>query len=149
MDILKKPVFLLRIGLGWIFLYAGLSHLFTPGWTAAGYLSGATSFGAFYAWLASPAMLPFINFVNVWALTLLGASLILGMFVRLSSILGAALMILYYLPILHFPFVGKNALLIDEHVIYILILCLFAEQRAGRVKGLDGTYAKKYWPKLG
>jgi uncharacterized membrane protein YphA (DoxX/SURF4 family) len=38
-------------------------------------------------------MLPITNFINAWGLTILGISLILGIGVRLFSILGAILMI--------------------------------------------------------
>ncbi|MEK7123206.1 MAG: DoxX family membrane protein, partial [Patescibacteria group bacterium] len=114
-----------RIALGWVMLYAGVTKIINPVWSAAGYLNTAKTFSGFYAWLTQPGILPVVNFVNEWGLTLLGVSLILGVFVRLSGILGAILMILYYFPGLTFPMVGKTAFIVDEHIIYALTLLFF------------------------
>ena len=59
----KISLFLLRIVLGWMYLYAGVTKIFGPEWSAAGYLKNAKTFSAFYQWLASPGMLPLTNFV--------------------------------------------------------------------------------------
>jgi len=128
---------LLRLSLGWLFFYAGITKVLNPAWSAAGYLKGAKTFVEFYQWLASPGILPAVDFVNEWGLTLLGLSLIFGVFVQLSSILGAVLMLLYYLPILDFPYPNPYSYLVDEHIIYALVLLLFASLRAGRVWGLE------------
>ena len=60
----KISLFLLRVSLGWVFLYAGITALTTPSWSAAGYLKGAKTFVGFYQWLLQPNILPTINFVN-------------------------------------------------------------------------------------
>lgn len=117
--------------------YAGITKVMNPQWSAAGYLQGAKTSTGFYHWLSGPQILPIINFVNEWGLTLLGISLILGIFVRLSSILGAVLMLLYYLPTLDFPYPNPHSYLVDEHIIYIFVLILFASLRAGRTWGLE------------
>ncbi|MDO8583036.1 MAG: DoxX family membrane protein [bacterium] len=131
--------FLLRISLGILFFYAGITKVINPHWSAAGYLKGAQTFSGFYNFLLQPNILPIINFVNEWGLTLLGISLLLGIFVRLSSKLGALLMLLYYIPILHFPYVGKGTMsfLVDEHIILILSLLLVGSLKAGRFLGLE------------
>lgn len=141
----RISILLLRVGLGGLYLYAGLSKLINPAWSAVGYLNSAQTLPGFYAWLTRPEALPIVNFVNEWALFLLGVSLILGLCVRLSTIGGIALMVLYYLPILHFPYVGKTSFLIDEHVIFILALLLLNAWRAGRVIGLDKWCSKSRW----
>lgn len=123
--------------MGWLMFYAGITKVLNPSWSAVGYLKGAKTFAGFYNWLLTPNVLPVVNFINEWGLTLLGVSLILGIFVRLSSVLGAVLMILYYLPILDFPYVGEHSYLVDEHIIYALVLLYFAVVRAGRVMGLE------------
>ena len=128
---------MLRLSLGWLFFYAGITKVLNPAWSAAGYLKGGKTFVEFYQWLASPGILPAVDFVNEWGLTLLGLSLIFGVFVQLSSILGAVLMLLYYLPILDFPYPNPYSYLVDEHIIYALVLLLFASLRAGRVWGLE------------
>ncbi len=143
----KKFLAVLRAALGWVFLYAGVSHLTTPHWSAAGYLNGAKTFAGFYHWLATPGLMPAVNFLNAWGLALVGLSLIVGLFVRLSSLFGALLMILYYFPVLAFPKIGANAYLVDEHVIYAAACLVFASARAGRVWGLDAWCAKLPWCK--
>ena len=137
----KVSLFLLRVSLGWMFFYAGITKILNPEWSAFGYLKGAKTFAGFYQFLTQPGILPITNFVNEWGLTLLGISLILGVFVRLSSILGAALMLLYYFPILDFPYPNAHSFVIDEHIIYALALILLAAWRAGRTYGLENWCA--------
>lgn len=137
MNLQKISLFALRLAIGWMFLYAGLTKVLDPAWTSKGYLLGAKTFSGFYLWLTQPGIMPAIDFVNEWGLTLLGISLILGVFVRLSSVLGAVLMLLYYLPILDFPYPNLHSFIVDEHIIYIFVLLFFATMRAGRVYGLE------------
>ena len=133
----KISLFLLRVLLGWMFLYSGITKVLNPEWSAAGYIKGAKTFPEFYQLLGSSEMLTMVNFLNEWGQLLLGISLILGIFVRLSSILGVVLMILYYLPILDFPYPNAHSFLVDEHIIYSSALLILANFRAGRVFGLD------------
>jgi len=123
--------------MGWMMFYAGYTKLIDPTWSAASYLTGAKTFPELFNWFLQPSILPAINIINEWGLTLLGVSLILGVFVRFSSMLGAALMMLYYLPILQFPYPNAHAYIVDEHIIYALVLLFFAAIRAGRVWGLE------------
>lgn len=134
---MKIYIFLLRISLGILFFYAGITKVLNPNWSAAGYLKGAQTFPELYNFLLQPEILPIINFVNEWGLTLLGVSLLLGIFVRLSSKLGALLMLLYYIPILKFPYVGANSFLVDQHVIFIFSLLLLGSLKTGRYLGLE------------
>lgn len=138
----KISLFLLRLSMGWLMFYAGITKVLNPGWTAAGYLQTAKTLPTLFAWFASPANIGWVNFLNEWGLTLLGVSLILGIAVRVSSILGIALMALYYLPILTFPIVGAHSYIVDEHVNYALVLAFFAAVRAGRYYGLESWCAK-------
>ena len=133
----KLSLLLLRLTIGWMFFYAGITKVLNDSWTASGYLAGAKNFTGFYQWLASPAILPITNFLNEWGLTLLGVALILGVFVRISSLLGAGMMLLYYLVILEFPYPNAHAYIVDEHIIYIAILLFFAATQAGRFYGFD------------
>jgi len=133
----KLFLFSTRVVLGWMFFYAGYIKLVNPVWSAEGYLKGAKSFVSFYQALLDPSILPIVNFLNAWGLTLLGVSLMLGVVVRLSSVLGALLMFLYYGAILQFPYPNTHAFIVDEHVIYISVLLLLASMKAGRVWGLE------------
>lgn len=142
---------LLRLAMGWFMFYAGITKVLNPEWSAAGYLRGAKTFPGFYQWLASPANIGWVNFLNEWGLTILGISLILGIGVRLSGVLGALLMLLYYFPVLEFPRVG-HGYLVDEHIVYALVLLYVAAIRAGRMFGLDtwcaGLPIRRRFPKL-
>ena len=133
----KYSLFFLRISLGWLFFYAGITKVLNPAWSAAGYLKGAKTFSLFYQWLLTPSVLPVINFLNEWGLTLIGASLILGVFVRWGSYAGVLLMVLYYLPILQFPKVGDHSYIVDEHIIYIFAFLVLAGFNAGETWGLE------------
>lgn len=132
----KISLFLLRISLGFLFLYAGYTKVINPQWSAEGYMKGAKTFPEFYQWLLSPDILPVVNFVNEWGLLLLGVSLILGVGVRVSSLLGAVLMMLYYFPVLDFPYPNPHSFIVDEHIVYICSLLVLAALNAGRIWGL-------------
>ena len=139
----EYAVFLLRLALGWLFFYAGITKVLNPDWTSAGYLEAAKTFSGFYQWLASPDIIPFIDFINEWGLTLLGVSLILGLWMRWSIPLGALLMLLYYLPILDFPYPNPHSFIVDEHIIYALALLALWTLRETRVWSLDAYYKIK------
>lgn len=134
----RAALVVVRVCLGWLYLYAGATKVLDPEWSAEGYLKGAKSLTGLYAWLASPSVLPAVNFINEWGLTLLGVSLIVGGLVRLSAPLGAAMMALYWIPILDFPHVG-HGYLVDEHVIYAAVLIYLCAVRAGRYAGIDAV----------
>src|SRR3989338_7903508 len=128
---------LLRLSLGSLFFYAGITKVLDPNWSAAFYLKGAKTFPAFYQWFLDPSILPSINLINEWGLTLIGLSLILGILVRVSSIGGILLMLLYYFPILDGVYPNAHSLIVDEHIVYASALFVLATFRAGRVFGLE------------
>lgn len=132
----KFFLFILRVSAGWMFFYAGITKVLDPQWSAEGYLKGAKAFAWFFQMLLDPSVLPIVNIMNKWGLTFLGISLILGLFVRFSSLLGVLLMALYYIA-LGFPYPNPHSYIVDEHIIYIAMLFFFAAIRAGRVFGLD------------
>ena len=135
---------MLRIAAGWLIFYAGITKVLDPAWSAAGYLNSAKTFTAFYQWWASPGVLSFTNFINEWGLTILG--------VWLSGVLGALLMILYYFPVLDFPYIAPHSYIVDDHIIYALVLLALSAFRAGRYWGLEkwcaGLPICKQFPKL-
>lgn len=139
----KISLFTLRLAMGWFYFYAGITKVLDSEWSAAGYLKGAETFPSFYTWLITPGVIEPISWLNQWSLTLLGISLLLGIFVRFSSVLGVALMFLYYLPVLNFPYAGAHGFIVDEHIIYILVLVFFTVVGAGRIWGIDGWLIKK------
>jgi len=141
----KCALTLTRVSLGWLMFYAGITKVMNPAWSAEFYLKGAKTFGGFYNWLLSSSLMPAVNLTNAWGLTLLGISLIVGLGVRLSSMLGAVLMLLYYFPVLSFPYVGEHSYIVDDHIIYALLLVFFAAARVGRIWGLDKLHGMKWF----
>lgn len=146
-----KILLIVRLAIGWLMFYAGITKILDPTWTAQGYLMGAKTFSGFYAWLALPQNIGWVNFLNEWGLTLLGISLILGIGVRLFSVFGAIIMLLYYFPVLEFPRVA-HGFIVDEHIIYASLLLFLAASRAGRYYGLENWCANlpicKRYPKI-
>jgi thiosulfate dehydrogenase [quinone] large subunit len=50
----KIALLLLRIIVGWHFIYEGIIKLFQPEWSSVGYLQGSVGFlSGFYHWMAS------------------------------------------------------------------------------------------------
>lgn len=135
----KISIVLLRVTMGWFFLYAGISHIMNPNFTAAGYLATAKVFPSFYHWLASPVILPIINFINEWALTLLGLSLVFGISIRLSTTLGIVLMLLYRIP-LGILYPDAHSLIVDDHIIYILVLLFLQAIDAGNFWSVESWF---------
>ena len=133
----KISLFLLRVSMGWLMFYAGITKILNPDWSSAGYLKTAATFSGLYQWFSQPDVLPAIDFINGWGLTLLGVSLMLGLFVRLSAPLGALLMMLYYFPVLKFPYIAPHSFLVDEHIIYASALIFLSAVKSGEIWGLD------------
>lgn len=137
----KISLFLLRVGLGALFFWAGYTKLIDQNWTSAGYISGSKTFVSFYAWFLQPEILPTVNFLNEWGLTLIGAALLLGIFVRPASFFGIILMILYYLPI--YP--PANGL-INMHIIFSLVFLVFIAFGAGQILTLNSWIQTRLHP---
>lgn len=145
----KISLLLLRISLAWIFLYSGATKIINPDWSAAGYLKGAQTLAPLYNWFAGSQNIAWVNFLNEWGQLLIGVSLILGIFTRPAAVGGILLMILYYIPALHFPYAGAKTtyLLIDDHIIFTFIFLLLYKFDAGSYFGLK-PLLKKYFPKF-
>ncbi len=135
---------LLRLSLGWLFFYAGITKVINPAWSAAGYLNTAKTFPELYHWFASPGILPVTNFLNEWGLTLVGISLLLGVFVRWGAYAGALLMILYYFPILQFPYPSASAFIVDQHIIFIAIFLYLTTLSPESIRGVEYWFRNKY-----
>jgi thiosulfate dehydrogenase [quinone] large subunit len=130
-------LFFLRIAMGFMFLYAGLTKVLDSSWSAEGYIKGAKVLPQLFHYFLAPGTLPAVNLLNEWGLVLLGVSLILGVFVRISAPLGAILMVLYYLAAFEMPKFGvSQSFFVDQHIIYIGALAVLAAFNAGKSWGL-------------
>jgi len=96
---------ILRITIGWHFLYEGGVKILNPQWTAKYYLLDSAGFmkGFFELIAGNQTLLTISDYTNAWGLALIGLSLIVGIFTRYSSIAGIALLLLYYLSHPAFP----------------------------------------------
>lgn len=115
----KLIITLFRVAIGWHFLYEGISKLIIGNWSAAGYLANATGpFAGFYHWMAaSESLMKIVDPVNMAGLVLIGLGLFLGVFIRLSSISGIVLLMLYYFA---YPPFGGNLFGSAEGNLYIV-----------------------------
>jgi uncharacterized membrane protein YphA (DoxX/SURF4 family) len=137
MDLSKKAVTkltltLVRVAIGWHFLYEGISKLMTEGWTSKGYLMNAGGFlSGFYHWLAEgETMVRVMDFMNVYGLILIGLALFLGVFIRIASSAGILLLLLYYFayPPFGTSLVGSvegHFYIVDRNFIEALLLLWF------------------------
>lgn len=118
----KRELFLgiLRISMGFIFLWAFLEKApgwFSGGFPARGFLLNGTK-GVFADLFASGAENIVINFFYMFGLFSVGVALIFGITKKLATIGGVLMMLFIYLAALP----PENNPLIDEHIIYILVL---------------------------
>lgn len=104
---------LLRVSIGWHFLYEGISKLTAQGWSAAGFLSGSNGFlSGFYHWLASSeGMISTVDFLNVYGLILIGLGLFLGVLINYAAIAGILLLCLYYFA---YPPFGPSVMMQEQ-----------------------------------
>ena len=70
---------ILRVAVGWHFLYEGVTKLINPNWSSLGSLmdSGGVFEGLFQSMAGNPAVLNVVDFLNIWGLMLIGAGLMI------------------------------------------------------------------------
>jgi thiosulfate dehydrogenase [quinone] large subunit len=133
----RGVIFVLRILMGWTFLYAGIWQIW-ENFDTAGFLNHVVTFHDFFSVFAKPAVLPYTDFLVKWGHLLIGLSLISGLLVRISAPFGILLMITYYFAHMEFPFIEDHLnYLVDFHLVYATVLVYLIAHRAGHVWGLD------------
>jgi len=135
----------LRVLVGWHFLYEGIAKLSSSTWSAAGYLRQARGpFADLFKWLAAqPDLLNYANLITMWGLTLVGILLILGLFTRLASLGGIGFIVLFYLC--NPPFVGYfysipaegSYLIVNKNLVELCALVVVLVTGSGTFAGLD------------
>ncbi len=136
---------ILRLLIGWHFLYEGIAKILNSGWTAYPYLMDSQGFfaGCFHSLADNPSLLTVANYVNIYGLTLVGLGLILGCFSRIASIGGILFLAMYYLS--HPPFIGAEYMMptegsylwIDKNMIEIGALMVLIYFPTSQIIGLD------------
>lgn len=135
----------LRVVVGWHFLYEGISKVTSASWSAAGYMKVSRGpFAGLFHWIASqPQMLDRANLITMYGLTIVGALLILGLFTRLAAVAGIGFILLFYLC--NPPFVGYfysiptegSYLIVNKNVVELCALTVVLLTRSGLYAGLD------------
>ena len=137
-------IVVMRVLIGWHFLYEGVSKLTTPGWSAAGFLLQARGpFAGLFRWMAGPDVLPIVNQLNMWGLTAVGLGLILGFFTRAASAGGLLMILLFYLC--NPPFVGYyysiptegSYLVVNKNLVEAAALAVIFVTGSGLFAGVD------------
>jgi uncharacterized membrane protein YphA (DoxX/SURF4 family) len=97
--IYRWSVTIIRIAIGWHFLYEGLSKIIAGGWSSAPYLAGSRwIFAPVFQWMAdSAAITSVVDFLNIWGLIFVGLALIIGAFTRMASGAGALMLFFYFI----------------------------------------------------
>ena len=138
-------IVVLRVLIGWHFLYEGLAKLTSPSWSAAGFLLQSRGpFSGLFRWMAAdPNVLATVNQLNMWGLTLIGLGLIVGCFTRLASAAGLFVILLFY--VCNPPFVGYfysiptegSYLVVNKNLVEAAALAVVLVTNSGRAAGLD------------
>jgi thiosulfate dehydrogenase [quinone] large subunit len=144
-DLQLSILVILRIAIGWHFLYEGLTKILNPNWSSIGYLMDSKGFmsGLFHSMATNANVLLTIDFLNKWGLVLIGLGLILGSFTRIAAYCGMVLLAMYYLS--HPPFIGVNYalptegnyLFVDKVFIEFFSMWILALIPTGTYLGLD------------
>jgi thiosulfate dehydrogenase [quinone] large subunit len=139
---------LLRILIGWHFLYEGILKLYNPSWTSKGYLLSASILKPFFGWLAADSRISIIDSVNVVGLIAVGASLLIGVKIRWGCIGGMILLALYYLAHPPFPSLPQGPSegsywIVNKNLIEIMALYVLYQLPASSSFGLESLFSKK------
>jgi thiosulfate dehydrogenase [quinone] large subunit len=140
---------LIRLALGWVFLWPFLDKLFGLGhetvsakaWIhggspTKGFLSGAE--GPFAGFYHSFAGAQWANWGFMLGLICIAVGLLSGIAIRLACAGGAALVVLMWSASLP----PTNDLFMDEHLIYALVLATLAVMGAGNTLGFGRRWTK-------
>jgi thiosulfate dehydrogenase (quinone) large subunit len=136
---------ILRLAIGWHFMYEGLSKLINPNWTSVGFLLDSKGLfaGMFHVMAGNPDLVNIINIMNIWGLTAIGFGLITGLLTQIATIAGMVLLAFYYIS--HPPFIGSeyaipsegSYLLINKNLIEFFALWVLYLFPSGNRIGLD------------
>lgn len=164
-DSYRVAIAVLRLGVGIIFLWAGLEKVFGPEpFSAAGFLQFATNGTLGWPFVTEPAVegtiynptqglwaglveneaaMSVINFIVPWGQIGIGLGLILGLLTRFSALMGTLMMIFFFLAAWEFEH-G----IVNQHLTYALVTAFIGLIGAGNYVGLDRAIAGQVPPWL-
>jgi len=136
---------LLRIIVGWHFLYEGIAKIISTHWTSAAYLGESKwIFSGIFIWMAAnPTILRIIDLMNMWGLTAIGLGLIAGCLTRPAGIAAILLLVLYYVA--NPPFIGYtytlpnegHYLIVNKNLVELCALIVLTVFPTGTIIGID------------
>jgi uncharacterized membrane protein YphA (DoxX/SURF4 family) len=140
----------IRIAIGWHFLYEGISKIHIGNWSSAPYLAGSKWIFAplFNAMADSAGISTFIDFLNIWGMTFVGIGLILGLLTRWASAGGAIMLFFYFVaypPIPGYTIgvpVEGSYLWVNKNLIEFFVLAAFSFMPSGYHFSLDRLYVR-------
>lgn len=139
----KGFILFFRLTMAWTFLYAASHQVFDPHFSVAGFLSHTKTFHDLFVPFTSPSVAPIVTFLVGYGHLLIGLSLLVGLMVRVSATFGIALLLMYWMAHMDWPYIeNTNNFIIDYHIVYAGALCYVIAKRAGHVFGLDGVVEK-------
>ncbi len=147
----------LRLGMGWLFLWAFIDKLFGLGFATLSersWLSGASptkgflinaAKGPFQSVFQALAEFAIVDWLFMLGLLGIGLSLMLGAGIRVATTSGIVLMFLMWLALLP----PTNNPFLDEHIVYILVFLVLRYVPSGSYLGLgswwtDTSLVKKH-----
>ncbi len=145
----QTSLVIMRLFIGWHFLYEGVIKLFNPNWTSKAYLISAEGFTKpFFSWLGGESLIGTVDFMNIGCLLLVGITLILGYFERIGAIAGICLLILYYFAHPAFPGFNQSGTegsywIINKNLVEAAALYVLYQFPTGQYFGLSGFLKPK------
>lgn len=134
---------LLRLLMGWIFLWAGFDKAIN-GFSAEGFLTHATS-GPLHGWFtdlgANATALSVIEPLVTYGQILMGFAIFFGAATRSALFFAGIMMFLFYLS--QFP--PEYDLFVDYYLVYIVVYLVLGALGAGRILGLDAFVERIGW----
>ena len=134
----QRFLLILRFLMAWTFIYAASHQAFDPSFSIVGFLNHTKTFRGFFSIFTGPEIAPVFSFLVAWGHLAIGLSLLSGCLVRLSAPIGAAILFLYWMAHMDFPFISdRNNFIVDYHIVYITVLLYLTAKNAGQYLGLD------------
>lgn len=159
----QTAIAVLRIGVGIIFLWAGLEKVFAPEpWSAAGFLQFATggslgwpfvageiaegtifnpTHGIWTGLATNEGAMAIVNFLVPYGQIGIGVGLVLGLLTRFSAAMGTVMMLFFFLAAWDFEFGVVN-----QHLTYALVTGFLGLIGAGNYLGLDRSLGESVPP---
>jgi uncharacterized membrane protein YphA (DoxX/SURF4 family) len=141
---------IVRIVIGWHFLYEGISKIMTAGWSSAPYLAGSKWIFAplFNAMAENPSVVGVVDFINIWGMILVGLGLMLGLLTRWAAAGGTLMLFFYFIaypPLPGYTFgvpVEGSYLWVNRNLIELVALALFIFIKTEHHFSLDRLIAR-------